>query len=177
MSLLRLSAIAMASAVLAMSALPAASQQSGQTGTRIKGGESDQPTTIIRFDEPGELREIRRLLERGEIAPARTLADQLLAGDKTPSMRYAALNAKCAIETRAGQFDAAIEACDKAIAIRPLYWMALNSRGTAHLLAGRPEAALRDYETALRSVSEDSTTAEVIRHNIALAQQRLSGTS
>lgn len=163
--------------LLASLALPALAQQSGQTGTRIKGGEGEQPTVIVRFDEPGELAEIRKLLGQNKIEEARLAADTLLKIDRTPSIQYAGLNARCAIESKAGQFEKALEACNAAIRIRPLYWMALNSRGTVHLLAGRPRDALKDYETALASLPAESPTTDLVRHNIDLAKQRLGGQS
>jgi len=163
--------------VMASLALPALAQQSGQTGTRIKGREGEQPTVIVRFDEPGELAAIRKLLGQNKIEDARELADTLLKVDKSPSIQYAGLNARCAIESKAGQFDKALEACDAAIRIRPLFWMALNSRGTVNLLAGRPYEALKDYETALASLPQDSQTTDLVRHNIELAKQRIGGQS
>jgi len=177
MKALRLFAIWLAASALLGAGISLAAEQRAQTGSRIKGGEADQPTTIIRFDEPGELAEIRRLLAEGEIVEARKVADGLLKADRSAYVQYAGHNAKCAVETQAGRYDAAMAACDAAISIRPFFWMALNSRGTVHLMAGRPEAALRDYRTALAAVSDDSPTAEIIRHNIEIAQQRSGGTS
>lgn len=163
--------------VMASLALPALAQQSGQTGTRIRGGESEQPTVIVRFGEPGELAEIRKLLAQNKIEQARLTADTLLNTDKSPSIQYAGLNARCAIESKVGRFEKALEACDAAIRIRPLFWMALNSRGTVHLLAGRPYDALKDYETALASLPQESPTTDLVRHNIELAKQRIGGQS
>jgi len=165
------------SAILIALAAPAAAQQSGQTGTRIKGGGSEQPRVIVRFDEPGELAEIRMLLGENKIEAARALADSLLKSDLSPSVQYAGFNARCAIESKAGRFGEALEACNAAIRIRPFFWMALNSRGTVNLLTGRLQNALEDYESALSSLPEGSATADMVRHNIELTRQRLRGQS
>jgi len=159
-------------AIAAFALLAASASWAQNTGTRLPEAGSNHPKDIERFDEPGELGEIRELLGQGRLEKARSLARSLMAGDSSPDMQYAGLNAKCAIETRAGNLEAAIAACNKALEIRPNYWMALNSRGTAYYVARRYEAALADYRRALRFLSEDSDKAAVVKKNIRLVKQR-----
>jgi len=156
-------------------ALTASAASAQNTGSRLPEGDSNHPREIIRFDEPGELKKIRKLIPQGKLEEARRLARSLMNGDPSPDMQYAGLNAKCAIETHAGNIDTAIEACNRALRIRPRHWMALNSRGTVHFVAQRFEAALEDYRTALRYLPKDSNEAEIVRNNIALAERRLRG--
>lgn len=145
------------------------------SGTRIKDkGADTQPVTILRFDEAGEFAAARALISRGESDKAIATIQALMKRDKTPSIQYAAWNALCAAYSADKNVAAARQACDKAVALRPSHWMALNSRGTLHLITGSPEAALDDYERA-KDLAPNTGAADVVAHNIALAKARLDG--
>ncbi|MDT8397265.1 MAG: hypothetical protein RQ899_01455 [Pseudomonadales bacterium] len=137
------------------------------TGSRIEGRPS-QPLTIVRFDEPAEIAAIRASIARGEMGEAVAMAESMLAADPTIAIQYFGNNALCVALSAAKDWEGALAACNKAVRIRPGYWMALNSRGTVQLMTGRHQQALADYQKALQALSADSLEADVVRHNIAL---------
>lgn len=159
-------------ALLVMAIAGSAFAQS--TGSRIKG-QADQPLSIIRFEEPAEIARTRALIERGEVAAAIATAQGLLASDSAPDIQYFGHNALCVAHSAARDWGRALEACDSAIRIRPTHWMALNSRGTVHLMAGRGRAAVADYQKALRALPDDSAATDIVRHNLGLAEAQGDG--
>jgi tetratricopeptide (TPR) repeat protein len=156
-------------ALMLLQTMPHALAQS--TGTRIEKA-PDRPLNIIRFDEPAEIAEIRSLLEQGAHGDAIDLALTLLERDKTPAIQYSAWNALCAARSKDNQWDGALEACEKAIAIRPRHWMARNSRANVYLMQGRYDLALDDFQIALANLAPGSMEAQVVEHNIAITESR-----
>lgn len=152
--------------LVAALAAPVAAQT---TGTRIKGN-TEQPVSIIRFEEPAEIALARSLIARGEIDAAIETVEGLLAQDSAPDIQYFGHNALCVAHSAGKNWDEALKACDQAVAIRSGHWMALNSRGTVHLMAGRISAAIADYEAALASLSENANARQVVEHNLELAR-------
>ena len=57
----------------------------------------------------------------------------------------------------------------------PARWEALNNRGTAHYVSGQMDLALKDYRQALVQVKGSEKKAELIKHNIKLAEEKESG--
>ena len=158
--------------VLAYIMVQATSQSLAQsTGTRIEKA-PDRPMTIIRFDEPAEIAKIRSLLDQGAHQEAIDLALSLLQRDKTSAIQYSASNALCAALSKDNQWDSALEACEKAINIRPHHWMARNSRANVYLMQGRYDLALDDFQIALANLAPDSMEAQIVAHNIAITQSR-----
>jgi tetratricopeptide (TPR) repeat protein len=145
-------------------AMPALAQT---TGSRIKKT-PDQPTVVLRFQEPSEIKRVRELLTAGNTAEAIDVATQFVKVSTTPDMIYAGNNALCVAYSAARDYDKAVTACDAAIDLRPTYWLALNSRGIAHLKSGRTDAALSDFRAALSDAPGDSPIAAMIQHNIDL---------
>lgn len=140
------------------------------TGTRV--GKSDShPSTVLHFDEPSEIAAARAALARGDPDEAIRQARRLLASDRTPSIRYVALNALCAGLTQAKRFEDAGKACDEAIRLRPKFWMAHNTLGNLHLVQHRFEAAIAEYRMALDMLRARSRAARIVRTNLALAEQ------
>lgn len=146
------------------------------TGTRL-GTPSEQPTSIIRFVPPGEIDEMRQLIANGEAEKAVKLGEWLVKSDPASDIQYAGHNALCAAYSSAGNLDKAMESCNKAIDIRSSHWMAINSRGTVYFLMGRMDEAVADYRAALSLLKDKSREADVVRHNIALAEARKSNGS
>ncbi|RMD90061.1 MAG: tetratricopeptide repeat protein [Alphaproteobacteria bacterium] len=160
--------IALACGLAAILALPAFSGAGAQsTGSRINSA-PPFPMARIRFDEPSELGKIRKALADGEIDKARRIANDFLASDLAPEMRYAGLNALCAVESSARNWSAALAACNEAIRIRPNHWMALNTRGTVYYLSGDVDKARSDFRKAYELVPEKGGNRDVVRHNLAL---------
>ncbi len=59
--------------------------------------------------------------------------------------------------------------------MRPNRWEAINSRGTVHYLAGRYQKAAEDYRQALTLKHDIGDVNLILRHNLKLAEGRLSG--
>lgn len=156
--------------LLTLLLLVSGSAMAASTGSRT--GAKGQPLTIVEFDEPSELKAVRAALAAGEPQVAVAHAQSLLARDPSPEARYAGLNALCAARTSAGERDAALDACNSAVAMHPNRWMALNTRGNLHLVTGAPGEAVADFQRALEQLPADSPQADVVRHNLALAQGR-----
>lgn len=170
----------MASALLLSAALGyGISGSFAQTGSRL--GVSSQPQTTIWMGPPGEIAEIRSLLQQGEKEKAITAARKFLAFVETDAShgsgyyQYYALNALCAALSTDGQLDEAASRCDRAIKMRPSRWEAINSRGTVHYAAGRYAAAVSDYRRALELEPDSGDVTILLRHNLELAEGRLSG--
>lgn len=159
---------------------PLAAQQATQqpqiagTGSRLSG--SAIPRQVLQLSPPSEIRAIRKLLAQDNANEAHRLATEYLARVELSRLdaisHYYAYNALCAVETHRGQLEAALAACNTAIDIFPGVWSALNNRGTVKLLDEDYPGALTDYRQALERVAEQSGTAEIIRHNIAIAESR-----
>jgi len=150
---------------------------SAQTGSRV--GSNAYPTTITWFNNPDEVDEVRRLLQEGKAQQAVELARKFLRSlnnvnaINTFQYRYAGLNALCAALTRTGDLNEAIDTCTRAIDIIPGHWQAVNSRGTAYYVSGQYQSALEDYRQALNLGSDSDLVAELIQHNIRLAEVKL----
>lgn len=158
----------LAGGLAALFVLPSFSAAEAQaTGSRVSSA-PPFPMARIRFDEPSELGKIRKALSDGEIDKARKIANDFLASDLAPEMRFVGLNALCAVESAARNWSAALAACDEAIRIRPNHWMALNTRGTVYYLSGDVEKARSDFRKAYELVPEKGGNREIVRHNLAL---------
>lgn len=129
------------------------------------------PKQILRLAQPGELEKIAQAINNADGKTAARLINKMLADDASPGIRYMANNALCVMHTRFGEFDRAIAACNEALAIRPSYWVALNSRGTAYLQMQQYEAAMHDYERAAESAPK-AGGHQIVSHNLALAEER-----
>ncbi|MFQ5348474.1 MAG: tetratricopeptide repeat protein [Rhodothalassiaceae bacterium] len=152
----------------ALLALPAVSGATAQaTGSRVSSA-PPFPLARIRFDEPSELGKIRKALADGEIDKARATANDFLASDPAPEMRYVGLNALCAVESAARNWSAALAACNEAIRVRPNHWMARNTRGTVFYLSGDVEKARSDFRKAYDLVPGKGGNRDIVRHNLAL---------
>ncbi len=156
---------------------------SAQTGSRI--GSGSYPESVFWFGEPGEIKEVRELLNKGKVDEAIKVAEDFLAYlDTSGSVhgrhvlnRYFALNALCVALTASGRLDEALAECTSAIDLSAKRWQAFNSRGVIYYLVGRVDEALADYRAAVALVPRKSGPADIIRHNIELAEARKAGVS
>jgi surface-anchored protein len=154
-----------------------------QTGTRIEGAVSSYPETVVWFDPPLEIDAIRLLLQEGKkeraVEKARDYVESLenARGVEAKQRRYYGLNALCAALTSTGELNEAIDTCNQAIALYPTSWLALNSRGTAYYVSGQIDLALKDYHKALSQVGASEAEANLIQHNISLAEAKKSNTN
>ncbi len=115
----------------------------GLVGAGFAAAEA-QPRTF-HLSEDRYLASGNAALEEGRLEDA--LADFRKAVKKniTARERTVTYNSICAVETLLGHAEAAIEACDMAIAEDGHYWKAYVNRGNARAALGNHKGAIRDY--------------------------------
>ena len=86
------------------------------------------------------------------------------AVDLDPAL-WRAWNGIGMLHDRAGRWDQAVEAYDRALALNADSAMLYNNRGFSHLLRRAPEAAIADFDRALQLVPQ----LEAARENLRLA--------
>lgn len=91
--------------------------------------------------------------------------EEKLAGHR----RVNALSDLCIAYNFTGQNDAALEACNEAIALNADYWRAYNNRANIYYDRGDYAAALADYEAAARL----NPRSVAVRRNIDLVKPRV----
>lgn len=170
---IRSSACIAAMSILAMVIAASFHAASAQTGSRIKNSKSSAPVSVREFSSPSEINRIKRLIAADKAEEAVAVGDTLLARDLAPGTRYFALNAHCVALSSNGDYDTALETCNKAVRVRSSHWMALNSRGSVYLWLNKPGRALEDFRAALDSVKDGSDEDAIIRRNIRIAQSWL----
>ncbi|HHQ14578.1 MAG TPA: tetratricopeptide repeat protein [Chromatiales bacterium] len=84
-----------------------------------------------------------------------------LAATVDPADRAAALSNLCAGYVGTKQYERALQACDAALAIRPLNWRTWSNRALAWLGKGQLVQARRDLEAGLRIAPEAHALQEV----------------
>ena len=127
-----------------------------------------QNKEVIWLDTNTRIEAGQRALRAGDAERAIRLINKGLKGDMSDRQRAVALNNLCIAYEMAGDIDAAIEACDAALELRPNWWLAFNNRANAHYAGGDYLAALGDYETAL----ELNPGSKILAKNIALVESR-----
>ncbi|WP_193370765.1 tetratricopeptide repeat protein [Pelagibius marinus] len=108
------------------------------------------------------------LLLKGQERPALFLLEQ--AVDKDPGL-WRAWNAIGTLHDRAGEWDAAAMAYDRALEIRPDSAMLYNNRGFSHLLRRDHQAAIADFDAALQLEPDMEAARENMRLAFAWAGQ------
>jgi Flp pilus assembly protein TadD len=155
--------------------------QPTRTGTNLnsKAISSD----VLMLQAPDEVERIRQLLLDGRKNDALIAAEAYIDEvERTAykqhesNRKYYAWNAYCTVLTSLQRVEDAIAACSTAMGFEPGKWSAVNNRGTAKFVGGRLEAAMSDYQLALRMVSENNNQVrETILHNISLVEERRAG--
>lgn len=98
----------------------------------------------------GLVNESAHALDRGKWDKGVTLARQALrSGELSPNNMPAALNNLCIGLTGQGQYDEALETCNRAIDKRPREWSFYNNRANIHFYRAQYNQALSDYYKAL----------------------------
>jgi tetratricopeptide (TPR) repeat protein len=150
-----------------------------RTGTHLPIGTQSGPSNTLLVNPDGDLNLIRQLMEGGQKQKALAIAKINLADIENSNQKfegsrhYDALNALCVAHTGLGQLPEAMTACSRAMGLRTDLWTAANNRGTAHLLAGDFDAAMADYELAMRRVPKRNQAArDTIRFNMSLVEAR-----
>lgn len=90
--------------------------------------------------------------------------EALRSGELMPGNIPAAYNNYCVGLTGLRKFDEAMEACNKAIEMRPRQWSFYNNRANIHFYLGQFDRALAEYYKAMTFSPGD----DVLLQNIAL---------
>ncbi|MCB2108652.1 MAG: tetratricopeptide repeat protein [Rhodobacteraceae bacterium] len=90
--------------------------------------------------------------------------DALKSGELMPGNLPAAYNNYCIGLTGLSRYDEALEACNKAISLRPRQWSFYNNRGNIYYFLGQYDRALAEYYKAMTFSPGD----DVLLQNIAL---------
>lgn len=113
----------------------------------------------------GLVNEAAHALDRGKWDKGVTLARQALrSGELSPNNMPAALNNLCIGLTGQGQYDEALDTCNRAISKRPREWSFYNNRANIHFYREQYNQALSDYYKALTFSPGD----DVLITNISL---------
>ncbi|WP_323762602.1 hypothetical protein [Maricaulis sp.] len=113
----------------------------------------------------GTVRAQYNAVERGEWANVVLIGEGLVESGLSARNKTAAWSNLCAGYAASGDVDAALSACDEALALRDDAWRALNNRGAAHWLAGNRVAAVADF----RAADAASSGEEDVSANLAMA--------
>lgn len=113
----------------------------------------------------GLVNDAAHALDRGKWDKGVSLARQAIrSGELTPRNLPAALNNLCIGLTGQGQYDEALETCNRAISKRPREWSFYNNRANIHFYREQYNQALSDYYKALTFSPGD----DVLITNISL---------
>lgn len=113
----------------------------------------------------GLVNEAAHALDRNKWDKGVSLAREALrSGELTPNNIPAALNNLCIGLTGQGQYDEALETCNKAIDRKPRQWSLYNNRANIHFYQEKYDRALSDYYKALTFSPGD----DVLITNISL---------
>ncbi|MSQ87192.1 MAG: hypothetical protein EXR10_10230 [Alphaproteobacteria bacterium] len=114
----------------------------------------------------GLVNESAYALDRDNWRQGTSLAQEALrSGELMPSNVPAAYNNLCIGLTGMGKFDDAMEACNKAIALKPRQWSFYNNRGNIYFYRSEFDRALAEYYKAMTFSPGD----DVLLQNIALS--------
>jgi len=89
-----------------------------------------------------------KAFEKGKFAKAAVYQRAAIKSGLSKSRRAAAYTNLCAAQGAAGELEAAMNACEAALAIKPAAWTALNNRGVVQWLSGDTAAAAADFAAA-----------------------------
>jgi tetratricopeptide (TPR) repeat protein len=114
----------------------------------------------------GLVNESAYALDRKNWRQGVSLAQEALrSGELMPTNMPAAYNNLCIGLTGMGKFDEAMDACDKAITLKPRQWSFYNNRGNIYFYRSEFDRALAEYYKALTFSPGD----DVLLQNIALS--------
>ena len=128
----------------------------GATGTK----------TSMWFDSPREILEGARLIDSGETQKGMAMTRNALELNLDLYAVAVVHTNLCAGYLQLKQYRQAIAHCDKALAIRPGQWQALNNRGGAYYGLAEYDQAAGDYTQALTYRPDNAdleTNLEMVR--------------
>lgn len=131
----------------------------------VAGGLSGAANAQMFTRGNGLVNESAYALDREKWREGTSLARQALeSGELMPGNIPSAYNNLCVGLTGLGRFDEAMEACTKAINLKPRQWSFYNNRGNIYYYLGQYDRALAEYYKAMTFSPADN----VLLQNIAL---------
>ena len=110
----------------------------------------------------GAVRAQYNAVERGDWADVVHIGEGIVETGLSARNKVAAYSNLCAGYVGSGDFNAAVSACNSALALDGTAWRALNNRGAAQWLAGDRAAAAADFRAAdAASSGEDAVMANL----------------
>ncbi|MEM8800674.1 MAG: tetratricopeptide repeat protein, partial [Pseudomonadota bacterium] len=77
----------------------------------------------------------------------------------------------CLAHTYLANYETAMDACNRALALRPVHWQSLVNRGNLYAMNGEAKAAIGDYRAAIKSGGDAPTISRlIVRTEKAIAQ-------
>ncbi|NNC37056.1 MAG: hypothetical protein HKO02_06350 [Hyphomonadaceae bacterium] len=98
--------------------------------------------------------------ERGDYAKSVSFSKYALKQGLKKSRKTAALSNLCAALGVQAQYDDAMEACNKALELKPDNWRALSNRAVLHSLTGNEEQARTDMQAAIVLAADEPKLAQ-----------------
>lgn len=86
--------------------------------------------------------------KRGDLTKSESFSRHSLKSGLSKSRKAAAYNNLCAALGTKGDYASALEACDKAISLKPKKWQAYSNRAAVNLLKGEKKLAAEDLQIA-----------------------------
>ncbi len=123
--------------------------------------------------QPAVLQKAERALQRGNPTEALALLEGRVAAMRHGSMRAAGDDLICRAYYQRGDYAAAEQACDRAVAVgsNNSAWSYLNNRGVMRLLQGKLEDALADFSAA----AGRNPSARSVKSNLQVVRRELTG--
>lgn len=134
----------------------------------IGGAAAQQAQQELYFEKPQSLKKSETALMRGDAETAKELLLRALDRGMGKSHSYTAHNNLCVAQFMLKEYEAAVEQCQQAIAVRSNRWRAYNNLGNALAELGRFDDAIEAYNQALEMNKNNKT----IQDNLDLVLRR-----
>lgn len=122
---------------------------------------------IIWFSQSSLVQSGAKALERGDTLEGIQLTEEALADELAPRDFVWALNNLCVGYANLGLYDHAIDYCNRALKRGGNDWRLFNNRANANFRRGDIDAAITDYQRALRY----RPNSEILKANLSSALQ------
>jgi Flp pilus assembly protein TadD len=106
------------------------------------------------------IRSAATAFEKGQFSKSASFSNYALKQGLKKSRKTAALSNLCAALGAQGEYDEAMEACNKAIDLAPQNWHALSNRAVIYSLTGNEEKAREDMQAAILLASDEPKLAQ-----------------
>ena len=106
------------------------------------------------------IRSAATAFEKGQFSKSASFSKYALKQGLKKSRKTAAYSNLCAALGTQGEYDDALEACDKAIDLAPQNWRALSNRAVIYSLTGNEEQAREDMQAAILLAADEPKLAQ-----------------